>query len=493
MYTPDNQNPDANTLYVHSCGVTLCVPREWRAVPRGEGHHNDGVPESGVDVVAPEREGYHSIVTITPSTVQRDEPGARVALEALTEEMVEIIQQHYTGAEIVSHTDIEVTGMPGWAVRYRFEDHERALVFLLRDEPAGLVIRVDLQTIAPLVEDHWPVMLSLVESLERVHPGDLYRPPGEREWSVASAGVSFHAPLDFWEVEGPVDGDGGIAEQADLVLCEEDHELPMVITVVGKPLSGDPEDSVRKYIDAWCAVPRNRMTVDHSTTSGITVDGCPGGSATVRWHDEDHDKELDARTLAVADDQVLAVITVTGELPRAEDIQRVMDGITATARVVAGEVVFPELNRGISLRYPGEWTAELLSENAVRLYSPPSEEHNEYRATLSCSAVGNTGYGLENFERFVEYCGAALAHDGDQIHIVREERRTLPSLEWCHIRWYHRYSEEADLAFTQFQAVVSTGTDGVLLVNAATLRDLEEARLPVLEEILDSLRLVTPG
>ena len=145
----------------------------------------------------------------------------------------------------------------------------------------------------------------------------------------------------------------------------------------------------------------------------------------------------------------------------------------------------------VSVRLPEGWTGEILGPSKFRVFGPVEGEFDDYRSTMSFQRTDLVGDGEAWFEELVANTDANLAREHHEFGRLGEERFTLSSNARAHATWFEWRDEATGLHFSQLQALIMAESGRITLVNAATLKPLEDSYRPIFDQILRSTRLFT--
>lgn len=143
----------------------------------------------------------------------------------------------------------------------------------------------------------------------------------------------------------------------------------------------------------------------------------------------------------------------------------------------------------VSLIVPDDWDVEQVAPQQIRFFGPEHQELDGYRPTFSITMGEPEGFGDEWFDAFCEASLQQLRDNYEGFELLRTERTTLSSLAPMNEVWY-AWQPEDELRFAQVQALVPVDAFRMYLINAATMRELEDTYLPVFEQVLHSLRIL---
>ena len=144
----------------------------------------------------------------------------------------------------------------------------------------------------------------------------------------------------------------------------------------------------------------------------------------------------------------------------------------------------------VSIRAPRAWTGQIISESQFRLFGPVEADHDDYRSTISYQRTDIPGDGIDWLENLATQAGENLVRENPEFQLLGEERFTLSSDALVFARWYEWREQDTGLPFSQLQALILAEDGRLTIVNAATLKPLEDTYRPLFEEILRSTRII---
>ncbi len=140
-------------------GITIGIPAGWSEAE---------VAHADVAYLADEEEGYRTSVSLTS---ERLEPSTPERFEEIAGEIPDALRQRHPDLEVVRELRFAQEGMPAWLLRYRWRDDERGATFeqvlalVVTDLEHGDVVHLDAATIAPLADDHLPVVQAILSTI----------------------------------------------------------------------------------------------------------------------------------------------------------------------------------------------------------------------------------------------------------------------------------------------------------------------------------------
>lgn len=144
----------------------------------------------------------------------------------------------------------------------------------------------------------------------------------------------------------------------------------------------------------------------------------------------------------------------------------------------------------LSLRVPDDWEAEELAPNQVRFHGPALPELGGHRPTMSFTVGEPEGFGDAWFDSFCADARQRLeGYEG--FRLLRHERFTLSSLVPVDATWYE-WAPDLPTRMSQVQALVPVDARRMYLINGATPAPAADRFLPVFDEVLHDLRVLTP-
>lgn len=146
-------------------GVAIGIPRGWSQV--------DDADHADVVYLAEAEQGYRTSVALAG---ERLDPPTPEGFEQVIAAIPDALRERHPDLEVVRELRFAQEGLPAWLLRYRWVDAEREATFeqvmalIVTDQGQGDVVQVDAVTIAPLAEDHLPVIEAILRSV-RPLPG----------------------------------------------------------------------------------------------------------------------------------------------------------------------------------------------------------------------------------------------------------------------------------------------------------------------------------
>lgn len=148
-------------------------------------------------------------------------------------------------------------------------------------------------------------------------------------------------------------------------------------------------------------------------------------------------------------------------------------------------------NLHMTITVPVGWTGKILNPHAFRIFGPPEANFDDYRSTMSYE-LGNTSLvGKEGLADIARQSLDDLETDMNEFKVIREEHLLVSGRAPAFARWYEWRDEETNLHFSQIQAFIMAPQARLYLINAATLKPLEDRYIPIFNAILKSTQIIT--
>ncbi len=147
----------------------------------------------------------------------------------------------------------------------------------------------------------------------------------------------------------------------------------------------------------------------------------------------------------------------------------------------------------LTIAVPVGWTGKVLNQFAFRIFGPPEADHDDYRSTMSYELGRTSLTGEEGLKELIAQSLDDLKEDMNEFKVVKEERFLASGRAPAFARWYEWRDEGTNLHFSQLQAFILGPQSSMYLINAATLKPLEEKYLPIFQAILKSSRITAPA
>jgi hypothetical protein len=153
---------------------------------------------------------------------------------------------------------------------------------------------------------------------------------------------------------------------------------------------------------------------------------------------------------------------------------------------------------GITLAVPVGWSGKGLSPLSFRIFGPAEPKHENDRATFSVEKVDLTQdvpagapaqYGEAAMLELIAQARADLKDEMPNLRTLREERLVRADGLPAYAHWFNWLDAQAGHAYSQIQALVLSADGSLYVFNAATLKSLERAYLPVFEHMLNSAKI----
>lgn len=145
----------------------------------------------------------------------------------------------------------------------------------------------------------------------------------------------------------------------------------------------------------------------------------------------------------------------------------------------------------ISIMVPAEWTGQIVNETQFRLFSRAAPQFDDYRSSISYQINKAQQHTEAWFDTLVAYAGKSIS-DYNDFKELREERFALNSPSLAHARWFEWRDADTGMFFSQLQAFILEQAGSLYIINAATLKPLENRYIPIFNAILHSTRIL-PG
>ncbi|MGD1703159.1 hypothetical protein [Dapis sp. BLCC M229] len=148
---------------------------------------------------------------------------------------------------------------------------------------------------------------------------------------------------------------------------------------------------------------------------------------------------------------------------------------------------------GISILLPEQWSIQVINQSQFRIFGllePGFEEYfEEYRSTISYLLAepenDNSGW----FESLIIESGQEMLQDYNEYQLIGEEHCKI-STQSAYIRYYEWTEENTGLRISQLQSLIYNNSSSFYLINAATLKPLEDKYIPIFNAILESTRII---
>lgn len=149
---------------------------------------------------------------------------------------------------------------------------------------------------------------------------------------------------------------------------------------------------------------------------------------------------------------------------------------------------------GISILLPQEWITQVVSQGQVRFFglqeSGFEQYFEEYRSTMSYLLAEPEDKTTDWFESLIANSASQMKHDYNEYKLIFEEYHEISGCN-AYIRQYEWLDKYTNLQFSQLQSLIHKDSNSFYLVNAGTLKPLENKYMPIFKSILHSTRIIT--
>lgn len=147
----------------------------------------------------------------------------------------------------------------------------------------------------------------------------------------------------------------------------------------------------------------------------------------------------------------------------------------------------------ISILVPENWTGQVISQAQFRIFGLPEpgfeDYFDEYRSTMSYTLATPTNTEGDWFSRLVEESNQEMAKDYNEYRLVKEEYCEIANRR-AYLKYYQWREESTGLQLSQLQSLIRATPFSFYLINAATLKPIEEKYQPIFDAILQSTRII---
>lgn len=147
---------------------------------------------------------------------------------------------------------------------------------------------------------------------------------------------------------------------------------------------------------------------------------------------------------------------------------------------------------GISISVPKNWNVEIVNELQFRIFGEIEtgfeEYFDEYRCTMSYTLAEPDNNTPDWFETLIRESLEEMAQEYNEYQLISEENCQIADRP-AYVRYYEWTEENTGLRVSQLQSLIQVDNSDFYLINAATLKTLEEKYLPIFNTILQSTKI----
>jgi hypothetical protein len=147
----------------------------------------------------------------------------------------------------------------------------------------------------------------------------------------------------------------------------------------------------------------------------------------------------------------------------------------------------------ITIVVPQEWTLETINPSQFRIFGLPEsgfeKYFSEYRSTMSYMLAQSNSTDLDWFKTLIQQSNQEMEQEYNQYKLVNQKHCQI-SDQPAYIKHYEWTEESTDLRLSQLQALIYRDYTSFYLVNAATLKSLEDKYIPIFDAILQSTQII---
>jgi hypothetical protein len=151
---------------------------------------------------------------------------------------------------------------------------------------------------------------------------------------------------------------------------------------------------------------------------------------------------------------------------------------------------------GISILVPEEWSVQVINQSQFRLFGLPEpgfeEYFDEYRPTMSYLLAAPENNSENWFETSITESGNQMQENYNEYQLISEEYCQIADHQ-AYIRQYEWTETSTSLRLSQLQSLIYNDAGSFYLINAATLKPIEDKYMPIFRKILDSTRIIPLG
>lgn len=149
----------------------------------------------------------------------------------------------------------------------------------------------------------------------------------------------------------------------------------------------------------------------------------------------------------------------------------------------------------VSILFPELWNIETVSESQFRIFglveSGFERYFDEYRCTMSyLLAEPESNESLDWFEVLIHESTAQIAREYNDYELIHEEHYQIADRPG-YVHYYEWTEENFNLRLSQLQSLIRVDDSSFYLINAASLKPLDERYMPIFTAILDSTKILS--
>ena len=146
-------------------------------------------------------------------------------------------------------------------------------------------------------------------------------------------------------------------------------------------------------------------------------------------------------------------------------------------------------NLSLSISVPDEWRVG-SNDNFELFFISPADPATGYRTNIGFSAVHGSGQlNAETFQQIIDNSTADFEKNYHSFQKMFDQKLMIDELP-AYLMQYQWQDEISGTTFAQIVCLIATAADRMLEIHGATLKSLEGEFLPILIEVVESIRVI---